>query len=97
MKTCNVTFTRSDGGGGEGRRVGGAAGASDQAEVPAVHEAGADRHAAHGAQVQQEHRRGGPGQPQVQVRDGEDDSDGDHAQAEERAATPQGGRCHLLK
>lgn len=88
---------RSDGGGGARRRAGRAAGAGDQAQVAAVHQARADRHAAHRAQVQQEHGRGGARQPQVQVRDREDHRHRDHAQAAQRVATAQGGRRHLLQ
>lgn len=87
----------SDGDGRTRRGDGRTARASDQAQVPSLHEARADRDATHGAQVQQEHGRGGARQPQVQVRDREDHRHRDHAQAAQRAAAAQGGRRHLLK
>lgn len=74
-----VSFVSSDGDGGARRGAGGDAGASDKAEVAAVDEARADRDAAHGAQVQQEHGGGGARQPQVQVRNRKDHRHRDHA------------------
>lgn len=69
----------SDGVGGAWRGGDGAGGTGHQAEVAAVHQARADCHSAHRAQVQQEHGRGGSRQPQVQVRDREDHRHRNHA------------------
>ena len=82
---------------GDGGRVGGGPGPDRQAQVAAVHQARADRHPQNRAEGQQADGRGGAGQPQVQVRHGEDDRERHHGQAQERAPAAKGGRGHLLQ
>ena len=80
-------------GGGRARRK---SGAHHQAQVAAVDEARADRHAEDCAQGQQADGGGGADQPQVDVRQREDGRLVDHDQAKERAEAAEGGRGHLL-